>query len=103
MSFENVVASPYPQDKTVVVLTDDSSINTAAVATNFPSEVYVYIGTKTKNGHPIEQAGLTDGSLYGLTVSVDGRPVTEESNVFGLGTATTGIRRLGPVRPHQSR
>ena len=96
MSFENVVASPYPQDKTVIVLTDDSNLNTAGVAANFPSEVYVYIGTKTKNGHPIEQAGLTNGSLYGLTVSVDGHPVTEESNAFGLGTtAFVGSGRFG--------
>src|SRR5207244_2597981 len=86
-------ASPYPQDKTVVVLTDDSNLSTAGVAANFPSEVYVYIGTKTKNGHPIEQAGLTNGSLYGLTVTVGGNPVTEESNLFGLGTTETGAAR----------
>jgi hypothetical protein len=39
LSFENAVACPHGQQKTVVVLTDDASINTAGVATNFPSEV----------------------------------------------------------------
>jgi len=87
ISFENVVASPHPQNKTVVVLLDDGNLSTAAVDTNFPSEVYVYIGTKTRNGHPIEQAGLTNGNLYGVKISVNGKPVTEESNLFGLGTS----------------
>jgi len=100
MSFENVVASPYSQDRTVVVLTDDSNLSTAGVAANFPSEVYVYIGTKTKNGHPIEQAGLTNGSLYGLTVTVGGNPVTEESNLFGLGTTATGFIGSGRFGLH---
>src|SRR5439155_430807 len=49
MSFENVVASPYSQDRTVVVLTDDSNLSTAGVAANFPREGDVYIGTKTNN------------------------------------------------------
>jgi hypothetical protein len=88
MAFENAVASPYPQANTVVVLTDDSNLSTAP--TGFPSEVYVYVGRKTHHGHPIEQAGLTNGSLYGLTISVDGQPVTQEDNAFGLGNATTG-------------
>jgi hypothetical protein len=38
----------------------------------------------------VEQAGLTNGSLYGVTFSVDGRAVTQEDNAFGLGDATTG-------------
>jgi hypothetical protein len=105
LSFENVVASPYPQDKTVVVLTDDGALSTAGTATNFPSEVYVYIGRKQRNGHPVEQAGLTNGSLYGVTISVGGQPVTEESDAFGLGNASTGfigkgrfgLRNLGDV------
>jgi hypothetical protein len=105
LSFENVVASPSAQERTVVVLTDDSAQNTAGVATNFPSEVYLYVGRKQRTGHPIEQAGLTNGTLYGLTVSVGGVPVTEENDAFGLGTASTGfigagrfgVRDLGDV------
>lgn len=88
IAFENAVACPHPQQKTIVVALDDSNLSTAPAG--FPSEVYVYIGTKTRNGHPIEQAGLTNGSLYGLTISVDDQPVVEESDLFGLGNATSG-------------
>jgi hypothetical protein len=106
MAYENCVASPYPQEKTIVVLLDDSSINTAAViSNNVPSEVYVYIGQKEKRGHPIVQAGLTNGDFYGVKISVNGGTVTEESNDFGLGTVATGfidrgrfsLDRLGDV------
>ncbi len=91
LSYENSVACPHAQDKTIVMLTDDSAQSTAPVAASFPSEVYVYVGTKTRHGHPVEQAGLTNGKLYGLKVSVKGQPVAEESNEFGLGTAASGF------------
>ena len=95
MAYENAVASPHPQDKTIVVCLDDASINTAPVATNPPSEVYFYIGIKLRRGHPVEQAGLTNGSLYGMTLSVNGAAVTEESNANGLGNATSGYVSKG--------
>ena len=87
MAYENAVACPHPQIKTVVVLADDGDLSTAATTTGFPSEVYVYIGAKQKEGHPIEQAGLTNGNLYGLKISVNGNAVSEESDPFGLGTS----------------
>jgi hypothetical protein len=92
MAFENAVASPYPQMKTIVVCTDDSNLSTSAIPpSGLPSEVYVYVGSKRGSGHPIERAGLTNGSLYGVTISVESRgAVMEEDNVFGLGNATTG-------------
>src|SRR6185295_210572 len=93
MAFENAVASPYPQAKTIVVLTDDSNLATAP--TGFPSEVYVYVGRKTRQGHPVERAGLTNGFLHGLTIAVEDRPVTEEDNLYGLGNATTGYIGAG--------
>jgi hypothetical protein len=95
LSYENAVACPHPQDKTIVMLTDDGALSTAPVAASFPSEVYVYVGTKTRRGHPVEQAGLTNGALYGLKVSVKGQPVAEESNEFGLGDATSGFVGTG--------
>ena len=102
MAYENVVASPYPQEKTIVVLLDDSSINTAPVINNnVPSEVYFYIGKKTSHGHPIVAAGLTNGNFYGMKVSVAGNPVTEESNDFGLGTAATGFIGKGRFDLHK--
>jgi len=88
MSYENAVASPHPQRKTVVMLTDDSALSTAGNASGFPSEVYVYVGTKTNRGSVIDRAGLTNGALYGLKISVGGQAVTEERNDFGLGTSS---------------
>lgn len=87
-SYENAVACPYEQRKTIVMLLDDGDLSTAATATGFPSEVFVYIGNKTRFGHPIEQAGLTNGSLYGVKITVGGAPVAGESNDFGLGTTS---------------
>ncbi|MGH7872849.1 MAG: phytase, partial [Candidatus Binatia bacterium] len=96
MSFENAVASPFPQEKTIVALLDDSSISTAAtINNNAPSEVFFYVGRKQRQGHPVEEAGLTNGKLYGLTIAVKGQPVTEESNDFGLGTAASGYIGAG--------
>ena len=63
MVYENAVASPYPQPKTAVMLTDDGALSTALTASAFPSEVYVYVGTKTNHGSPIDRAGLTNGYL----------------------------------------
>ena len=102
MAYENVVASPFPQDKTIVMLLDDSALSTAPVINNnVPSEVYVYIGEKEKKGHPIIQAGLTNGDFYGVKISVNGASVTEESNDFGLGTAATGFTGKGRFSLHK--
>jgi hypothetical protein len=95
LAYENAVACPHAQARTIVVLTDDGALSTAPIAANFPSEVYVYIGTKTGRGHPVEQAGLTDGTLYGVRVSVGGQPVPEESNELGLGTTASGFVGTG--------
>lgn len=83
MPFENAVASPYPQRKTVGMLLDDANLD--------DSEVYVYVGSKERRGHPVERAGLTNGKFYGVKVfRKDGTPVIQESNEFGLGDAATG-------------
>jgi hypothetical protein len=58
MAFENVVLNPKAGDRTVASLTDDGTGN----------QVYVYAGTKQRTGNPVEKAGLTNGSLYGLRV-----------------------------------
>ncbi len=102
MAYENVVACPYAQDKTIVMLLDDSALSTAAVIGNsVPSEVYVYVGNKEKNGHPIVQAGLSNGDFYGVKIAVGGSVVTEESNDFGLGTAATGFIGEGRFTLHK--
>jgi len=100
MSYENAVANPHPQPKTVVMLTDDGNLSTAGTASAFPSEVYVYVGTKTNRGSIIDRAGLTNGALYGLKITVGGQPVPEESNDFGLGTAASGFVGSGRFSLH---
>ena len=59
LSWENSVASPDSGRKTVVIGLDDTS----------PGQVYVYVGTKQRTGTPIERAGLTGGSVYGVKVA----------------------------------
>lgn len=60
MNFENLVASPYEQIKTVVMISDDEN----------PGQVYLYVGEKTSDGPlEIDKAGLTNGNLYGLSVN----------------------------------
>lgn len=73
MAFENSVASPYPQDKTIVAEMDDTT----------PGDVYFYVGTKQATGLPIERAGLHNGTLY--TVGIDGF-ATEPPLGFTSGT-----------------
>lgn len=68
-AFENVLASPFEQDTTVVILTDDES----------NGEVYVYVGAKQSTGTEPEKAGLVGGNLYAL--AVDGKPY-ERANVI---------------------
>lgn len=60
--WENVVASPFEQDKTVVMGMEDGSGNA--------SKVYVYVGDKQEEGNPVEMAGLTNGVSY--QVKIDG-------------------------------
>jgi hypothetical protein len=73
-SWENSVANPYAQDKTIVIGTDDST----------PGEVYMYVGTKTNSANPIAAAGLDNGNLYGLRT-----PVADETTAApGTGAAT---------------
>lgn len=92
MAFENAVASPHPQLRTVVVPMDDADRVTNPQQTLAPSELYVYIGTKTNTGNDIERAGLTNGNLYGVRVG----GVTAESNTLGqaLGGSNSGTFSL---------
>ena len=83
LSFENVVANPLAQDKTVVVSLDDTSTN---------GQVYVYVGTKSNdvNANAIQRAGLADGNTYGIRVNSTGTTNTEvgslaNPNDTGLG------------------
>jgi hypothetical protein len=62
MSFENVVAHPNTgSDATVVMALDDGDATVG-------QQVYLYRGTKTHAGNPVQRAGLANGKLYGVKV-----------------------------------
>jgi hypothetical protein len=96
VAFENVLASPYSQEKTIVVTMDDGSANTFLTtspnATDFPSELHVYVGNKQNSGHPVEKAGLTNGKLHGVKVflSDPNSPLAGEDNANGFGDTGSG-------------
>jgi len=103
MSFENAVASPFRQAKTIVMLNDDAGRDTDVTVTNVcrtasqsncvepPSELYIYAGTKQSTGNDIERAGLGNGKLYGVRVEVNGAVVPGESKDFVFGSAAPGV------------
>ena len=112
-SFENALACPIPQKKTIVMLPDDAeSHRVFDVADDKPtrtepdpcaikydhyrppSELYVYVGEKRTqddalgSGYPPElaAAGLVGGTLYGVQVVIKGKPIKWEHREFGFGT-----------------
>ncbi|MBM5817092.1 MAG: hypothetical protein FJ083_11115, partial [Cyanobacteria bacterium K_Offshore_surface_m2_239] len=87
LSFENVVANPLAQSKTVVVSLDDTSNN---------GQVYVTVGSKSTAGNAVQQAGLAGGITYGVRVNSPGTTNTEVGNLAnpnetGLGLNSGGI------------
>jgi 2',3'-cyclic-nucleotide 2'-phosphodiesterase (5'-nucleotidase family)/sugar lactone lactonase YvrE len=99
LSFENVVANPFAQDKTVVASLDDTITN---------GQVYIHIGAKTTTGNAIEQAGLAGGITYGVRVNSTGTTNTEVGNLAspndtglglnGSGVGTFELVNLGDVK-----
>lgn len=109
-AWENSLACPYPQDKTIVIGNNDGGTDIMRNA------VSVYIGTKTKSGSEVDKAGLTNGTLSFVNVAnnpvetVD--PVTRATNItsgtrFSLtGTSSTSFSRpedgaWDPMHPDQ--
>jgi hypothetical protein len=76
LSFENVVARPSSGPFTVVAATDDSTLG----------EVVIYVGVKTACTNPVDSAGLTNVTLYGI--KVDGYP-SEPAAGIPSGTTVT--------------
>jgi hypothetical protein len=76
-SWENFLANPAPQDLTIVNANSDGTAN----------RVYTYVGTKTNSGSVIDRAGLTNGSVYGIQVSVNGTNVASENRDFGFASS----------------
>jgi Ca2+-binding RTX toxin-like protein len=77
MSYENAVANPLAQTKTIVALSDD---------TNPLGQVYIYVGEKASTGSEIEKAGLIGGDFYGIKVTgiVDETNGTPANGTFTL-------------------
>lgn len=61
--WENVVASPFAQDKTVVIGPNDGGSGIMG------QSVAVYVGTKTNTGSVVDRAGLNNGTLGFVTVA----------------------------------
>lgn len=58
-AWENSIANPETGIQTVVAGTDDGT----------GGQVYFYVGTKTNSSNPVEAAGLTNGTLFGIKVN----------------------------------
>lgn len=56
--FENLLANPYEQDRTIVAATEDGGEN----------KVYFYVGDKQTDGNAVELAGLANGTTYELKI-----------------------------------
>ncbi len=84
-AYENILLSPFEQDATVAILTDDAS----------NGEVYIYVGTKQSTGNDVERAGLVGGDLYAL--AVEGKPFELDNDLataVGL-TETFTLKLIG--------
>lgn len=84
MSYENAVPAPFPQDKTVVISTDDSSTSNSIVT--------VYVGDKRTEGNTAEKAGLVGGRNYGLQVLTGTGDLVAVENT----NDSTGVPVSGP-------
>ena len=84
-SWENAVACPVANNKTIVAGTDDAT----------PGQVYMYVGTKTNNGTEVDKAGLNNGKLFGIAVS---GMSTEVSASFPAPNTTFTMVDLGYVQ-----
>jgi len=90
-AWENLLASPTAQDKTVVIGTEDGGLN----------KVFLYVGEKQDSGNPVELAGLTNGALS--EIKIDGF-TSEPPLGFGVGiwtpVASGGTSFLRPEDGH---
>lgn len=109
IAFENALASPYPQTKTIVMLQDDAGRETNVTTANVcrsagqtgcvepPSELYMYVGSKMRDyggwdddrhdddrrrrgPTDVERAGLANGNLFGIRVRTSAGAVVTGEN-----------------------
>lgn len=116
IAFENALASPYPQTKTIVMLDDDAGRETNVTTANVcrsagqtgcvepPSELYMYVGSKMrdygfwdderhrKGPTDIERAGLANGNLFGIRVRTSaGAVVTGENKDYVFASSAPAV------------
>lgn len=109
--WENAVANPFAQDKTIVVANNDGG---TGIMNN---SVSVYVGTKTNSGTEVDKAGLTNGTLKFVNVAGNIAEITNATTratgitsgtAFTLsGTASTTFSRpedvaWNPANPSQA-
>jgi hypothetical protein len=80
-SWENLLASPFPQDQTVVIGLDDThpKANEKSKHNKDAGKLYLYLGNKQKSGNEIEKAGLSNGQTYKIQVGSGGLEVRREA------------------------
>jgi hypothetical protein len=88
MSWENALASPFEQDRTIVMGMDDDGFA--------DSELYMYVGMKRESGNAVEKAGLHGGKLYALRIGGATVQNEDQTNAFG-GSGGAGNGRFGMV------
>jgi hypothetical protein len=87
-AWENALASPKMQEKTIVMGMDDDGTT--------DSQVYMYVGNKQSTGNAVQMAGLNNGKTYGLKVNAAVQ--TEDAATgFGGNSFTFGMVDLGYV------
>jgi secreted PhoX family phosphatase len=84
--WENLVANPTAQDKTIVVgLSDGGTASTPHI-----NSVGVYIGTKTNTGTEVDRAGLTNGVFKFVSVTGNAAEITNSTTrATGITSGTT--------------
>jgi hypothetical protein len=91
-AWENLLASPYEQDLTIVAGMDDGDLNA--------SKLYFYVGEKQASGSPVELAGLGNGASF--EVSIGGYDIESGAEPiphgyvgnFSLVDTGTGLNRV---------
>ncbi|MCH7628348.1 MAG: DUF839 domain-containing protein [Proteobacteria bacterium] len=87
LSFENLTANPFAQNKTIVAATDDGQ----------NGQVYIYVGQKQATGTEVDKAGLTNGSLFGIKVTgfTDETNLTAANGTFSLEQIVDAANKTG--------
>jgi MYXO-CTERM domain-containing protein len=84
-AWENAVANPVAQSKTIVAGLDDGT----------GGQLYFYVGQKQMTGNPAEQAGLHNGTLFGIRV--DGPQAEQRSANAGFNLDANGKGKFSLV------